>query len=86
MTQGQAYPVKLFESKTRSRVVLYEKYYEGYGSGEYNLAGLSIENLQELANWMIGLPPELYTHVEEYSRFLEGFLAKELDKRGGRVS
>lgn len=77
MSYRDAYPVKLFEDSGPFGPVLHEKYYEGYGSGEYTITGLSKENLQQLADWMISLPPELYEHVEEWSRFLERFLAKE---------
>ena len=78
MAHGDAHKVKVFESRRGLGPVLHEKCYEGYGgSGEYVLTGLSRENLQQLADWMIQLPSELYGHVEEWSRFLERFLADE---------
>lgn len=50
---------------------------DGYPTGAYSIDNLSLANLQELADWMIALPPDLYEHVEQYSRFLERFLAAE---------
>jgi hypothetical protein len=59
-------------------VRLYERVSEGYGTGEFFIDHLTLENLQELADWMITLPAELYVHVEHLHRPLESFL---LDRR-----
>lgn len=53
---------------------------EGYPTGEYAITGMTKEQLQELADWMISLPPELYHHVEGFSRYLERFLLED-DRR-----
>lgn len=49
---------------------------EGYPTGELAIEGLTWDNLQAIADWMIGLPPELYKTVKVPHQILEGTLAR----------
>lgn len=61
-------------------VALKQRHSEGYPTGEYLIDGISKETLQELADWMVGLPPDMYRHVEQFSKTLERFLVSEYCK------
>jgi len=70
-------PITSGHHPSLDRVALREKYSEGYPTGDYTITGLTKESLQELADWMIQLPAELYAYVEPWSRSLERLLVQK---------
>lgn len=59
------------------RVKITQPRSEGYPTGELRVEGLTEDNLRALADWMIGLPPELYDAVKVPHRIIEQYLALE---------
>lgn len=56
---------------------LTEQFSEGYPTGNIALVGLTWDDLRAFADWALELPPELYTHVEQMHRMVEGTLGRK---------
>ncbi len=61
--------------RTATRIT--ERFSEGYPTGELALVGVTWDDLRGFADWAIGLPPELYAHVEGMHRAVERVLVSK---------